>query len=149
VPVENWRCGQRWPEWHGGRSTRVCAKNYFIWTCRRVIRFSQYELPLATARPIFEIEFLAAQKKIGITSSLEEDAAKNLHEGFKGFGHKRYVDYNERARPLKHIRQRNTTAHATRAYAKADGRCVGSDLPGVSDCKTWRKVALRCAFVPT
>ena len=45
-------------------------------------QISQYELPLATGGWI-EVEHDGTKKRIGITRlHLEEDAAKNLHEGF-------------------------------------------------------------------
>ena len=54
----------------------------FILICRRAIRFRNYELPLATGGWL-EIELGASKKRIGITRlHMEEDAAKNLHEGF-------------------------------------------------------------------
>jgi len=53
-----------------------------------------YELPLATAGWL-EIQHDGQTKRIGITRlHLEDDAAKNLHEGFPTSDEKSYVDYN-------------------------------------------------------
>src|SRR6516162_6541010 len=63
--------------------SRFARKNYFYPDLPKGYQISQYELPLATHGGI-DIEVGGQKKRVGITRlHLEEDAAKNLHEGFK------------------------------------------------------------------
>ena len=83
--------------------SRFARKNYFYPDLPKGYQISQYELPLATGGYI-EIEIAGAKKRIGITRlHLEEDAAKNLHEGFADSASKGYVDYNRCGSPLSEI----------------------------------------------
>src|SRR5258705_7252373 len=83
--------------------SRFARKNYFYPDLPKGYQISQYELPLATGGYI-EIEVGGGRKRIGITRlHLEEDAAKNLHEGFKDSATKRYVDFNRFGPPLTEI----------------------------------------------
>ncbi len=79
--------------------SRFARKNYFYPDLPKGYQISQYELPLATGGWI-EV----ATKRIGITRlHLEEDAAKNLHEGFSQSATKAYIDYNRCGTPLCEI----------------------------------------------
>ncbi len=83
--------------------SRFARKNYFYPDLPKGYQISQYELPLATGGWI-EIEQGGARKRIGITRlHLEEDAAKNLHEGFAESETKAYIDYNRCGTPLSEI----------------------------------------------
>jgi len=83
--------------------SRFARKNYFYPDLPKGYQISQYELPLATGGYI-EIAIAGAKKRIGITRlHLEEDAAKNLHEGFADSATKGYVDYNRCGSPLSEI----------------------------------------------
>src|ERR1700747_2570710 len=74
--------------------SRFARKNYFYPDLPKGYQISQYELPLATGGHI-EIEIGGTKKRTGITRcDLEEDAAKNLHEGFADSDTQGYVAYN-------------------------------------------------------
>jgi aspartyl-tRNA(Asn)/glutamyl-tRNA(Gln) amidotransferase subunit B len=83
--------------------SRFARKNYFYPDLPKGYQISQYELPLATSGWL-EIEVGGARKRIGIARlHLEEDAAKNLHEGFSQSATKAYIDYNRCGTPLSEI----------------------------------------------
>jgi aspartyl-tRNA(Asn)/glutamyl-tRNA(Gln) amidotransferase subunit B len=83
--------------------SRFARKNYFYPDLPKGYQISQYELPLATGGWL-EIENGGSRKRIGITRlHLEEDAAKNLHEGFSQSATKAYIDYNRCGTPLVEI----------------------------------------------
>jgi len=89
--------------------SRFARKNYFYPDLPKGYQISQYELPLATNGHLdIEVAGLpaaaGARKRIGITRlHLEEDAAKNLHEGFSQSATKAYIDYNRCGTPLSEI----------------------------------------------
>src|SRR5690349_14745925 len=79
--------------------SRFARKNYFYPDLPKGYQISQYELPLATEGWV-EIELAGARKRIGITRlHVEEDAAKNLHEGLAHSEVKAYIDYNRCGSP--------------------------------------------------
>jgi len=83
--------------------SRFARKNYFYPDLPKGYQISMYELPLATGGYL-EIEHDGQVKRIGITRlHLEDDAAKNLHEGFPDSAEKSYVDYNRGGTPLAEI----------------------------------------------
>jgi aspartyl-tRNA(Asn)/glutamyl-tRNA(Gln) amidotransferase subunit B len=83
--------------------SRFARKNYFYPDLPKGYQISQYELPLATGGWL-DIEVAGVKKRIGITRlHLEEDAAKNLHEGFSQSATKAYIDYNRCGTPLVEI----------------------------------------------
>ena len=97
--------------------SRFARKNYFYPDLPKGYQISQYELPLATGGHI-DIEVGGARKRIGITRlHLEEDAAKNLHEGFKDSATKGYVDYNRCGSPLSEIVSEPDMRTPEEAYA--------------------------------
>src|SRR6202041_1918293 len=84
-------------------SSRFARKNYFYPDLPKGYQISMYELPLATGGHL-EIEIEGRAKKIGITRlHMEEDAAKNLHEGFPDSDKWRYMDFNRGGVPLVEI----------------------------------------------
>src|SRR5882762_3120188 len=83
--------------------SRFARKNYFYPDLPKGYQISQYELPLAE-HGWLEINVSGEQKRIGITRlHLEDDAAKNLHEGFSQSATKGYIDYNRGGTPLAEI----------------------------------------------
>jgi len=83
--------------------SRFARKNYFYPDLPKGYQISQYELPLATGGHL-DIDVAGAKKRVGITRlHLEDDAAKNLHEGFVQSATKSYVDYNRGGTPLAEI----------------------------------------------
>lgn len=88
--------------------SRMARKNYFYPDLPKGYQISQYDQPLAehgwleiTVQP----EGAAAyKKKIGITRlHLEDDAGKNVHEGFKDTDRYSYIDLNRSGTPLAEI----------------------------------------------
>lgn len=97
--------------------SRFARKNYFYPDLPKGYQISQYELPLA-ADGYLEIEHHGAKRRIGITRlHLEEDAAKNLHEGFAQSAEKAYIDYNRCGIPLCEIVSEPDMRSPEEAYA--------------------------------
>src|SRR6202048_247992 len=97
--------------------SRFARKNYFYPDLPKGYQISQYELPLATGGWI-EVEHDGAKKRIGITRlHLEEDAAKNLHEGFSQSATKAYIDYNRCGSPVAEIVSQPDMRTPDRAHA--------------------------------
>ncbi|MGB8473304.1 MAG: Asp-tRNA(Asn)/Glu-tRNA(Gln) amidotransferase subunit GatB [Candidatus Acidiferrum sp.] len=123
--------------------SRFARKNYFYPDLPKGYQISQYELPLATSGWL-EIEHDGARKRIGITRlHLEEDAAKNLHEGFSQSATKAYVDYNRCGTPLSEIVSEPDMRAPGEAYAYLTALRQIMLYTGVSDCNM-EEGSLRC-----
>jgi aspartyl-tRNA(Asn)/glutamyl-tRNA(Gln) amidotransferase subunit B len=123
--------------------SRFARKNYFYPDLPKGYQISQYELPLATYGWI-EIEHSGAKKRIGITRlHLEEDAAKNLHEGFAQSAQKGYIDYNRCGTPLCEIVSEPDMRAPDEAYAYLTTLRQILLYTGVSDCNM-EEGSLRC-----
>jgi len=129
--------------------SRFARKNYFYPDLPKGYQISQYELPLATDGHL-DIEVggasagAGAKKRIGITRlHLEEDAAKNLHEGFKDSATKGYVDYNRCGTPLAEIVSEPDMRAPEEAYAYLTTLRQIMLYTGVSDCNM-EEGSLRC-----
>ena len=123
--------------------SRFARKNYFYPDLPKGYQISQYELPLATEGHI-DIEVGGQKKRIGITRlHLEEDAAKNLHEGFKDSATKGYVDYNRCGTPLAEIVSEPDMRSPEEAYAYLTTLRQIMLYTGVSDCNM-EEGSLRC-----
>jgi len=135
--------GRARAELHGARAFAFCAKELFLSGLPKGYQITQYELPLATAGHI-EIEIGGAKKRIGITRlHLEEDAAKNLHEGFKDSATKGYVDYNRCGSPLSEIVSEPDMRTPEEAYQYLTTLRQILLYTGVSDCNM-EEGSLRC-----
>jgi aspartyl-tRNA(Asn)/glutamyl-tRNA(Gln) amidotransferase subunit B len=123
--------------------SRFARKNYFYPDLPKGYQISQYELPLATNGWI-EIEHDGTKKRIGITRlHLEEDAAKNLHEGFSESATKAYIDYNRCGTPLSEIVSEPDMRAPEEAYAYLTTLRQIMLYTGVSDCNM-EEGSLRC-----
>jgi aspartyl-tRNA(Asn)/glutamyl-tRNA(Gln) amidotransferase subunit B len=123
--------------------SRFARKNYFYPDLPKGYQISQYELPLATGGWL-EVEVGTAKKRIGITRlHLEEDAAKNLHEGFSQSATKAYIDYNRCGTPLSEIVSEPNMRTPEEAYAYLTTLRHILLYTGVSDCNM-EEGSLRC-----
>src|SRR5213078_585896 len=121
--------------------SRFARKNYFYPDLPKGYQISQYELPLATGG---WLEVGGAIKRIGITRlHLEEDAAKNLHEGFAQSTQKTYIDYNRCGTPLSEIVSEPDMRTPEEAYAYLTTLRQILLYTGVSDCNM-EEGSLRC-----
>ncbi len=123
--------------------SRFARKNYLYPDLPKGYQISQYELPLATGGWL-EIEVGSAKKRIRITRlHLEEDAAKNLHEGFAHSAEKAYIDYNRCGTPLSEIVSEPDIRSSEEAYAYLTTLRQIMLYTGVSDCNM-EEGSLRC-----
>jgi aspartyl-tRNA(Asn)/glutamyl-tRNA(Gln) amidotransferase subunit B len=123
--------------------SRFARKNYFYPDLPKGYQISQYEWPLATGGWV-EIAVDGATKRIGVTRlHLEEDAAKNLHEGFPDSGEKSYIDYNRGGVPLCEIVSEPDMRSPAEAYGYLTALKQTLEYTGVSDCDM-EKGSLRC-----
>jgi aspartyl-tRNA(Asn)/glutamyl-tRNA(Gln) amidotransferase subunit B len=123
--------------------SRFARKNYFYPDLPKGYQISQYELPLATGGWL-EIEVGGTRKRIGITRlHLEDDAAKNVHEGLSQSATKAYVDYNRGGTPLAEIVSEPDMRTPEEAYAYLTTLRQILLYTGVSDCNM-EEGSLRC-----
>jgi len=123
--------------------SRFARKNYFYPDLPKGYQISQYELPLAT-NGWLDIEVNGAKKRVGITRlHLEEDAAKNLHEGFSESATKAYVDYNRCGTPLSEIVSEPDIRTSEEAHAYLTALRQIMLYTGVSDVNM-EEGSLRC-----
>jgi aspartyl-tRNA(Asn)/glutamyl-tRNA(Gln) amidotransferase subunit B len=125
--------------------SRFARKNYFYPDLPKGYQISQFELPLATGGWIAVAVGKSGEKKrIGITRlHVEEDAAKNLHEGFAQSAQKAYVDYNRCGSPLAEIVSEPDMRTPEEAYAYLTTLRQILLYTGVSDCNM-EEGSLRC-----
>ena len=125
------------------QKSRFARKNYFYPDLPKGYQISMYELPLAT-HGFLEIEHDGAAKKIGITRlHLEEDAAKNLHEGFPDSDRNSYIDYNRCGMPLAEIVSEPDLRSPSEAHAYLSALKQLLEYADVSDCNM-EEGSLRC-----
>jgi aspartyl-tRNA(Asn)/glutamyl-tRNA(Gln) amidotransferase subunit B len=118
-------------------------KNYFYPDLPKGYQISQYELPLAV-KGWLEVEAEGAAKRVGITRvHLEEDAAKNLHEGFADSDRWSYIDYNRCGVPLIEIVSEPDIRTPAEAYSYLTTLKQVLEYTEVSDCNM-EEGSLRC-----
>jgi aspartyl-tRNA(Asn)/glutamyl-tRNA(Gln) amidotransferase subunit B len=118
-------------------------KNYFYPDLPKGYQISMYELPLATEGSL-EVEVEGATKRIGITRlHMEEDAAKNLHEGFSDSDRWSYIDYNRCGVPLVEIVSEPDIRTPAEAYSYLTTLKQVLEYTDVSDCNM-EAGSLRC-----
>jgi len=123
--------------------SRFARKNYFYPDLPKGYQISQYELPLATGGWL-DTDVAGAKKRIGITRlHLEDDAAKNLHEGFSQSATKSYIDYNRGGTPLVEIVSEPDIRSSEEAYAYLTTLRQIMHYTGVSDVNM-EEGSLRC-----
>jgi aspartyl-tRNA(Asn)/glutamyl-tRNA(Gln) amidotransferase subunit B len=123
--------------------SRFARKNYFYPDLPKGYQISMYEMPLATGGWL-EIEHGGLRKRIGITRlHLEDDAAKNLHEGFAQSDEKSYVDYNRCGTPLAEIVSEPDLRSPAESYAYLTALKQVMLYTEVSDCNM-EEGSLRC-----
>jgi len=118
-------------------------KNYFYPDLPKGYQISMYELPLATGGAI-EFSAEGEGKRVGITRlHMEEDAAKNLHEGFSDSDRWSYIDFNRCGVPLIEIVSEPDIRTPTEAYEYLYTLKQILEYTDVSDCKM-EEGSLRC-----
>jgi aspartyl-tRNA(Asn)/glutamyl-tRNA(Gln) amidotransferase subunit B len=123
--------------------SRFARKNYFYPDLPKGYQISQYELPLATGGWL-EIEHGGETKRIGITRlHMEEDAAKNLHEGFPDSDRFSYIDFNRCGVPLIEIVSEPDIRSPEEAHAYLTSLKQALEYTEVSDCNM-EEGSLRC-----
>ncbi len=125
------------------QNSRFARKNYFYPDLPKGYQISMYELPLAIQGSL-EIEHEGATKRIGITRlHLEDDAAKNLHEGFPDSDRSSYIDYNRCGMPLAEIVSEPDLRAPAEAHAYLTALKQVLEYAQVSDCNM-EEGTLRC-----
>ncbi len=123
--------------------SRFARKNYFYPDLPKGYQISMYEMPLATGGWL-EISLDGSTKRIGITRlHMEDDAAKNLHEGFADSDRNSYIDFNRCGVPLVEIVSEPDIRSPEEAYTYLTTLKQVLEYTGVSDCDM-EKGSLRC-----
>jgi aspartyl-tRNA(Asn)/glutamyl-tRNA(Gln) amidotransferase subunit B len=123
--------------------SRFARKNYFYPDLPKGYQISMYELPLATGGWL-EVDVAGAAKRIGITRvHMEEDAAKNLHEGFDDSDRYSYIDFNRCGAPLIEIVSEPDLRTPAEAHAYLTALKQILLYTEVSDCNM-EEGSLRC-----
>jgi len=125
------------------QTSRFARKNYFYPDLPKGYQISMYELPLATGGAL-EIEVDSGTRTIGITRlHMEEDAAKNLHEGFADSDKWSYIDFNRGGVPLVEIVSEPDIRTPAEAYQYLNTLKQVLEYTEVSDCNM-EEGSLRC-----
>ncbi len=126
------------------RKSVFARKNYFYPDLPKGYQISQFDEPLAEHGWVdIELED-GTQKRIGVTRlHLEEDAGKNIHDGFRDSDRYSYVDLNRAGAPLAEIVSEPDMRGADEAFAYLTEIKQAIQFAGASDCDM-EKGQLRC-----
>ncbi|NWF82667.1 MAG: Asp-tRNA(Asn)/Glu-tRNA(Gln) amidotransferase subunit GatB [Bryobacteraceae bacterium] len=126
------------------RKSVFARKNYFYPDLPKGYQISQYDQPLAEHGWV-EVEVEGQPpKRIGITRiHMEDDAGKNIHEGFKDSDRYSYVDLNRTGSPLVEIVSEPEMRSSDEAFAYLSELKLALQFAGVSSCDM-EKGHLRC-----
>jgi aspartyl-tRNA(Asn)/glutamyl-tRNA(Gln) amidotransferase subunit B len=123
--------------------SRFARKNYFYPDLPKGYQISMYEMPLATGGWL-EIPLDGATKRIGITRlHMEDDAAKNLHEGFADSDRNSYIDFNRCGVALAEIVSEPDIRSPEEAHTYLTTLKQVLEYTDVSDCNM-EEGSLRC-----
>ncbi|MGB6624570.1 MAG: Asp-tRNA(Asn)/Glu-tRNA(Gln) amidotransferase subunit GatB, partial [Candidatus Acidiferrales bacterium] len=123
--------------------SRFARKNYFYPDLPKGYQISQFELPVALGGWL-DLELRENKKRIGITRlHMEEDAAKNLHEGFADADQYSHIDFNRCGVPLIEIVSEPDLRAPEEAYAYLTNLKQALEYTAVSDCNM-EEGSLRC-----
>jgi aspartyl-tRNA(Asn)/glutamyl-tRNA(Gln) amidotransferase subunit B len=97
--------------------SRFARKNYFYPDLPKGYQISMYDEPLAE-RGFVDIVLEGTPRHIGVTRvHMEDDAGKNVHEGFRDSDRYSYVDLNRSGTPLIEIVSEPDMRSSSEAYA--------------------------------
>ena len=123
--------------------SRFARKNYFYPDLPKGYQISMYELPLAI-NGWLDIVHDGVTRKIGITRlHMEDDAAKNLHEGFDDSDISSYVDYTRGGTPLAELVSEPDMRSPTEDYAYLTTLKQILEYAEIGDCNM-EEGSLRC-----
>ncbi len=98
--------------------SRFARKNYFYPDLPKGYQISQYDEPFAEFGYVDLETAEGGKKRIGITRiHMEDDAGKNVHEGFRDSSRYSYVDLNRSGTPLIEIVSEPDLRSSDEAYA--------------------------------
>jgi aspartyl-tRNA(Asn)/glutamyl-tRNA(Gln) amidotransferase subunit B len=97
--------------------SRFARKNYFYPDLPKGYQISMYDEPLSEHGYV-DIVVEGASKRVGVTRvHMEDDAGKNMHEGFRDSDRYSYVDLNRSGTPLIEIVSEPDMRSSAEAYA--------------------------------
>jgi aspartyl-tRNA(Asn)/glutamyl-tRNA(Gln) amidotransferase subunit B len=123
--------------------SRFARKNYFYPDLPKGYQISQYDEPFSEAGYV-DIVVDGRTKRIGITRvHMEDDAGKNVHEGFRDSDRYSYVDLNRSGTPLIEIVSEPDMRSSSEAYDYLTQLKQALQFIEVSSCDM-EKGHLRC-----
>jgi aspartyl-tRNA(Asn)/glutamyl-tRNA(Gln) amidotransferase subunit B len=125
------------------RQSVFARKNYFYPDLPKGYQISQFDKPLAE-RGYVDVALESGTKRIGVTRvHMEDDAGKNVHEGFRDSDTYSYVDLNRCGSPLIEIVSEPDMRSSDEAVEYLSEVKLALQFVGVSSCDM-EKGHLRC-----